>query len=293
MHFPTLELALICLTHITSALPTAPKQIEDFNNLHGLTHMERDLSGTEYDPEGKYFHESMFHQHYDGRFGSRPLTDEDRISNLTALAQTYLSTMTALNIQTWIMHGSLLGWYWNRRIMPWDTDIDVQIGESSIKFLGDYYNMTVHHFELSSDGSKPPRPTSPSASSRSYLLEINPNYVNASTEDYLNVIDARWIDTATGLFIDMTTLRRNASAEEEGEKGSMMCKDKHHYMHEDIFPLRSSTFEGAPVLIPYRYSGLLTEEYGDKALTETVFEEHYFDEDRKEWMPFMVQQRVG
>ena len=30
--------------------------------------------------------------------------------------QAYLSTMADLGADTWIMHGTLLGWWWNRRV---------------------------------------------------------------------------------------------------------------------------------------------------------------------------------
>lgn len=56
------------------------------------------------------------------------------------------------------------------------------------------------------------------------MLEINPAYVNGSSSDKLNMIDARYIDTETGLFIDMTTVRPK-----EGVPGKMTCKDKHQY----------------------------------------------------------------
>ena len=150
----------------------------------------------------------------------------------------------------------------------------VQMAESSIHYLADYYNMTVHHFKL---------PGTPEG--RDYMLEVNPNYRNGSVTDFLNVIDARWIDTETGLFIDITTLRRNHTAAKLGLPGVMMCKDKHHYLERDIFPLRESVFENTPVKIPYAYSELLEEEYGAKALTSRTFMNHVFDTERLEWLP--------
>jgi phosphorylcholine metabolism protein LicD len=188
--------------------------------------------------------------------------------------QTYLSTMNDIGAETWIMHGSLLGWWWNRKIMPWDSDVDVQMSESSIEYLATYYNMTIHHYRL---------PGVPQG--RDYLLEVNPNYVNGSTADWLNVIDARWIDTESGLFIDITTLRRNEKMEAEGKHGYMMCKDKHEYMAQDIFPLRDSTFEDTPTKIPYAYAELLEREYGPKALTNKQFHQHNFDSEKMEWIP--------
>lgn len=56
------------------------------------------------------------------------------------------------------------------------------------------------------------------------MLEINPGYVNGSPDDWLNVIDARWIDTETGIFIDITTARPKS-----GEKGVVQIKDQHQY----------------------------------------------------------------
>jgi len=255
------------------------KRHADFESVR--TRLERDHSGTGGDDPDKYFHESTFHPHYDGRFAEKPLKYNDKRVHLTALMQTYLSTMNDIGAETWIMHGSLLGWWWNGKIMPWDSDVDVQMSEKSMHHLADFYNMTVHHYKLPgvSEG-------------RDYLLEINPHYTNSSINDTLNVIDARWIDTDTGLFIDITTLRRNETAEAMGKQGAMMCKDKHHYMYEDIFPLRQSTFEDVPVNIPWAYSDLLIEEYGQKALTRQTFENHHFDQETMEWIPMRDPDRT-
>lgn len=172
------------------------------------------------------------------------------------------------------MHGSLLGWWWNRKIMPWDTDIDVQMSEQSMHYLASYYNMTVHHFNIPGTDI-----------SRDYMIEVNPHYLNASTDDWLNVIDARWIDTETGLFIDITTVRHDKNKEEAGQPGWMYCKDKHHFKYDDIFPLRDSTFENMPVKIPYAYTALLQEEYGARSLSNTRYEGHRFDQETMEWKP--------
>ncbi|GAM85394.1 hypothetical protein ANO11243_034010 [Dothideomycetidae sp. 11243] len=89
--------------------------------------------------------------------------------------------------------------------------------------------MTIHHHRYD-DGQ----------SGRDYMLEINPHFRNTSEADKYNRIDARWVDTKTGLFIDITTLHRNVSAEAEGKVGAMMSKDRHHYDVKDIFPLRET-----------------------------------------------------
>ncbi|KAF2186749.1 putative mannosylphosphorylation protein [Zopfia rhizophila CBS 207.26] len=267
------NLILLALSHVSQALPRTWKRDADIESLQGLTQITRDRSGKAGDPDDKYFHESTFHPHYDGRFAEKVLPYDSRRIHLTHLIQTYLSTMYDIGAETWLMHGSLLGWWWNRKIMPWDTDVDVQVSERSIAFLADYYNMTVHHFKVPGVNR-----------GRNYMLEVKPHYKNGSVQDNLNVIDARWIDIETGLFIDITTLRRDRTAEELGERGHMMRKDKHRYLENQVFPLRNSVFENMPVKVPYAYTELLEEEYGPDALTNTDFEHHHFDEKEMEWV---------
>ena len=154
--------------------------------------------------------------------------------------------MADLGAETWIIHGTLLGWWWNRKSLPWDSDVDVQMTATTVGFLASYYNMTVHMYKR-----------------KQYMLEINPRYTDGSFEDKLNVIDGRWIDMQTGLFIDITAVRVKA-----GTRGEVLAsKDKHEESTWDLFPLRESLFEGMPVKVPYNYVELLQREYGRKALT--------------------------
>ena len=62
---------------------------------------------------------------------------------------------------------------------------------------------------------------------RNFLLEVNPHYRVREPTDKLNIIDARWIDTVTGLFIDITAARYNLS-HPRGE-GMMGCKDGNEF----------------------------------------------------------------
>jgi len=261
----------------TLASPTLVRRDADFDSVRTrLDRSYQDLGDD--DLSDKYFHEATFHQHYDGRFADHPLDYNERRSHLRALIQTYLSSMDDIGAETWIMHGSLLGWWWNRRILPWDSDLDVMISEKSIHHLAAYYNMTIHHYALPGLNA-----------SRDYLLEVNPHYVEDAIDE-VNKIDARWIDTDTGLFIDITTLRRNTSA--SAVEGAVSVKDNHHYMYDDIYPLRESVFEGFPVKLPYAYADVLLEEYGEKALSEVLFEDHHFDTEKEEWIPLRYAERV-
>ncbi len=80
---------------------------------------------------------TSFHPHYDGRYALHPLPlpspvdltpahtrrFADRVLEyneqkraLKSLVQTYLSTFADIGVETWLMHGSLLGWWWNRQV---------------------------------------------------------------------------------------------------------------------------------------------------------------------------------
>jgi hypothetical protein len=102
------------------------------------------------------------------------------------------------------------------QILPWDSDSDVQVSEASMHYLASYYNMTVFHYKT---------PRIPEG--RDYMLEVNPHYTNREQTDKLNVIDARWTDTTSGLFIDITTARYNLT--HPAGEGMLSCKDGHEY----------------------------------------------------------------
>ncbi|KAF3764470.1 hypothetical protein M406DRAFT_29237, partial [Cryphonectria parasitica EP155] len=135
---------------------------------------------------------------------------------LKNLVQTYLATFAELGIETWLMHGSLLGWWWGQKVLPWDTDIDVQVTEESMHYLASYYNMSTFHYK-----------TSRMPYGKYYMLEVNPNYINREQTDTSNVIDARWIDTDSGMFIDITTVRYNLT--HPAGEGILSCKDGHEF----------------------------------------------------------------
>lgn len=258
---------LLVTCHVLSKIPSTIQQRS--------SEKAANLDVTELGIPRKYFHESTFSSHYDVRFGQRQLHYYEQRRHLSALVRSYLSMMGGIGAETWLMHGSLLGWYWNRKIMPWDSDIDVQITEKSMQHLAEFYNMTVHRFNLPNEGH-----------TRDYLLEINPNWANPSTTDSNNKIDARWLDMTTGLYVDITTLRRDLQAEASGTKGALMCKDKHRYIDKDIFPLRDTMFENVPAKVPFAYADVLTQEYGASSLQNTIYMGHRFDTNLQEWLPF-------
>ena len=51
------------------------------------------------------------------RFADRQLSYEDKKSHLIALVQSYLNSMRDIGAETWLMHGTLMGWWWNRKVI--------------------------------------------------------------------------------------------------------------------------------------------------------------------------------
>ncbi|PQE18843.1 hypothetical protein CJF32_00006594 [Rutstroemia sp. NJR-2017a WRK4] len=265
---------IITLPGVLSVVSALAIQKRDADFFSVRTKMHKDMSGRRGDDPNKYFQTRSFHPHYDGRFADKELGYRERRQALSNLIQTYLATFADIGVETWLMHGTLLGWWWNRKILPWDSDSDVQVSEASMHYLASYYNMTVFHYKT---------PRIPEG--RDYMLEINPNYINREQSDKLNVIDARWVDTTSGLFIDITTARYNYT--HPAGEGMLSCKDGHEYRDTYIFPLRDTFFEGSPAKIPFAYKEVLEAEYHAKALTLTEFEGHHFDDDKLEWVPIL------
>lgn len=194
------------------------------------------------------------------------------------MIRAYLSTMRSLGYETWLAHGTLLGWWWNGQCLPWDGDLDVQVWATDFPDMAAKHNMTTHpytHYEAregtSVGGDKVEEVTS------QYVLDINPNYVERTRGNWMNVIDARWIDTTTGFFIDITGLSDN-------KKGLWSCKNYHAYMLEDLYPMQETTFEGVRALVPNAYEDILRKEYQQKALELTQYEGHTWDDQKQLWL---------
>ncbi|KPM42976.1 hypothetical protein AK830_g3559 [Neonectria ditissima] len=76
---------------------------------------KRDSGTPRHFPEPKYFQESRQYVHYDARFGNGPLKENEQRDAIRVLIQTYLATFRDLGVQTWLMHGTLLGWWWGKK----------------------------------------------------------------------------------------------------------------------------------------------------------------------------------
>lgn len=136
--------------------------------------------------------------------------------------------------------------------------MDTQVSDATLAYLGDNFNQTKHPY-TSDDG----------LTRREFLLDINPWIWERERGDGANIIDARWIDTRNGLFIDITGL---SETRPDTDPDVWSCKNYHRYKTTDLYPMRETMFEGVLAKVPYAYDKILIQEYEEKALVLTEFE---------------------
>lgn len=146
------------------------------------------------------------------------------------------------------------------QILPWDWDIDTQVPEPILVYLADHFNQTIVDYTSSYRNR---------TVNRTYLIDVNPFARQRDRGVALNIIDARFIDTLTGLYIDITGVRK---LHPNDMPDVWECKNLHKYRTGDLFPLRTSIFEGVPVKVPFKYDSILVDEYSARALVVTSFQ---------------------
>jgi hypothetical protein len=55
--------------------------------------------------------------HYDRRFFSKVVNDEERTDTQSHMIRAYLNFFREEGLDTWIAHGTLLGWWWNGKVI--------------------------------------------------------------------------------------------------------------------------------------------------------------------------------
>ncbi|KAL8895857.1 MAG: hypothetical protein Q9207_007980 [Kuettlingeria erythrocarpa] len=245
----------------------------------------------------KYFHEpggSELGNHYDSRYHHGIQDYADRKDTQLHMLRAYLTFFNENNLETWLAHGTLLGWWWNGKVLasypstievpmipstdsvglqmlPWDWDIDTQVSGSTLAYMSKHYNNT--HYDYVSNDEPPVK--------RTYLLDVNPASVERERGNGLNIIDARWIDTRNGLYIDITGL---SETHPDDQPGVWACKNYHRYHTTDLYPMRETMYEGVVAKVPYAYDRILIQEYEETALVLTDYEGHRWDPIVKEWL---------
>jgi hypothetical protein len=55
--------------------------------------------------------------HYDQRYFSGIVSDEERTDTQLHMIRAYLDFFRDQGLDTWIAHGTLLGWWWNGKVV--------------------------------------------------------------------------------------------------------------------------------------------------------------------------------
>lgn len=214
--------------------------------------------------EEKHFHETGLGLHYDHRFFVRDVALAERTPLLLELLDAFVRMADAAGVRPILMHGALIGWAWNGRMLPWDRDIDLSL------LIEDLQHLWRSDAELDYDRTR-------------FLLDVNPHCVERTTRNRSpldqaepNRIDARFIDRTTGLYLDITAL-----APEGPEQLATKCP--HRYERAEILPLERAVFAGTPLFVPHDVPAVLAREYGPSVLTNPRHYGYRFDPKRREW----------
>lgn len=272
----------------------------------------------------KYFDEAKFvnsfkdwakGNHYDWRFFKEILDEKEMmVPHLHALLLAWLRFVESAGLNSWVAHGSLLSWYWNGGIFPWDLDIDVQMPIDDLHRLSRDYNQTII-VDFGLDPNKEVR-------TGRFFLDSSTWISHRTSGEGLNNIDARFIDLDSGLYIDITglavsntvaparydglipeSLKRAASKVTKGGKlGSDIvpdereiernsearlynCRNNHFLSLRELSPLRLTYVEGIPARVPNKFTEILQTEYGEGSTTMQKFKKYAFFPRLSLWQP--------
>ena len=128
-------------------------------------------NGKKYVKSDKFFWENPKKSHLDLQYGKRDLTKEEIHKELKFLLKESTILFSKNDIKVILMHGSLIGWHFNKQILDWDDDIDLSISDQN---LLQFLKLDRHQTE-------------------DYIIKVNPNYKIRSHKDKQNKIDARII----------------------------------------------------------------------------------------------------
>ncbi|EGW35807.1 uncharacterized protein SPAPADRAFT_64885 [Spathaspora passalidarum NRRL Y-27907] len=232
--------------------------------------------------------------HYEWRFFNGKWRDRYRHSLLLErILRNWFKFCQKYGIISWINYGSLLGWYRNGAIYPFDLDLDMQMSMYHMTILGKKFNQTLVVEDLHEGTGK-------------YLIDVGTFIHNRyKIGVFLNHIDARFIDVDSGLYIDLTALASTKKysdvhpkffkdicddpvegpvLEDDGE--IEVYNDRNDWVHKynNISPLRLSMLEGVPVYIPKQIVKRMKFQYPCGTLNNFEFRDWYYVEQAGTWI---------
>ncbi|GMG21567.1 unnamed protein product [Ambrosiozyma monospora] len=137
--------------------------------------------------------------HYDWRFfNGHDNPQFYRQGIIHRLSRAWLRFCYQSGLTTFVAYGSMLGWVRNGLSLPWDEDVDVVLTLDSMYKLARNHNNSLV-VDVSSEDQY-------GAGIGSYYLDIGPSFFYRRRGEGANAIDGRFIDTFSGVYIDLTAV---------------------------------------------------------------------------------------
>lgn len=249
---------------------------------------------------------SLLVSHYDWRFFDGFTMDTERHAlSLNRILKTYLHFCRSHDLITWIAHGSLLSWYWNGMVFPWDTDIDVQMPLRDLHRLARDFNQSMVIENVGHD--IPGSADSKFSGMGTFFIDVGSSISHRDHGNGFNNIDARFIDIHTGLYVDITGLavsneraparymrshpiKSNTQDNKVRNKsdGLFNCRNKHFSSLEELTPLVKTVVQNEVGYIPADFRSILKTEYSNVGLKATKFKDYYY----LKWLRLWVKSEV-
>ena len=239
--------------------------------------------------------------HFDWRFfnGFSTTTSQYEHENLVIhqLTRVWLKFTQSNDINTWLAHGSLLSWYWNGMVFPWDSDVDFQMSVEDLYKLAAGFNQSIiventfdHNGAFQGLGR--------------YFLEVGSSITVREKNNGQNSIDARLIDIDSGFFLDITGLSvsdletpdRYKKLQGKSDLLKLLnfernkvlqvynCRNLHFSVFDEISPLILTTIDNLPVYVPSKYKAALEVEYESSSLVEENFSHYFYMSNFRMWV---------
>lgn len=265
---------------------------------------------------GKYFEEPAIYDesnqiegsHYDWRFYNtkEKFPEYKKVTILSRIIRAWLRFTNNQNIDTWLAHGTLLGHSFNKMMLPWDSDHDVQVSSKGMWTLAKYFNQSIIIDSTLDDEY--------ASGYGQYFLDIGSPFFDRDDLGRVNAIDARFIDIHTGMYIDITQIadapnkhdvvhkidsrvdrmmieefelalkHHNVSKEKVLEDSNLYsCKNFHLYMIEDLTNFKRDIFMGEYAFVQENEESILDTEF-QRRHEEMNYNGHTWRDKMKMWV---------
>ena len=190
----------------------------------------------------KFFKEPIGLPHYDKRYFTRKYSHKEIQDKLRIMFCVLMRFLDQYNVKCWLAYGTLLGYYRDKDIIPWDDDIDVSL------MFDDLFKLPKKQII-----------------DNTYIWEVNP-YVKPFKLDTRNTVSARLICMKTGIFIDIFANYIHGDKITDSAKLTWNVKD--------VFPLVPTNFLECATYIPNNIKQVLIDYYGDISIPKNKMKEY-------------------